>query len=246
MTELLYYRDAYLTECEGTVVGVEERGKDLMVRLDRTCLQPSHRDGGDKGWFVLGDGRELPVAKVVSDPCLGSIEHRVKARAERAVAPGAAILCKLDWSVRYPLMRRHSGNHLLYGLGKRLVGYGFPALSKTTLGDTYTKWTGQAGEIGEDLVREVFRVANEVIEEGRKVVVESLPREEALEKCGRYHEVYLPRSAEELRVVTIEGIDSDPCIGLHVRDVREIGEIRLVRIEREGEDLKVYSEVASR
>lgn len=246
MTELLYYRDAYLTESESTVVGVEERRRDLMVRLDRTCLQPSHRDGGDKGWLVAGGGERLSVTKVVSDPRLGSIEHKVKVRAERPLAPGDTILCKLDWSVRYPLMRRHTGNHLLYGLGKRLVGRGFPALSKTTLGDTYTKWVGQAGEIGDDLVKEVFRAANGVIEEGREVVVESLPREEALEKCGRYHEAYLPRSAEELRTVTIEGIDSDPCIGLHVRNVEEIGEIRLVRIERDGDDLKVYSEVASR
>jgi Ser-tRNA(Ala) deacylase AlaX len=244
VTQQLYFRDAYLKECESLVVGFEDRGRHLLLELDRTCLQPSHRDGGDKGVLVAEGGERIPVTKVVSDPQRGTISHRVAARAKASVHLGATLTCELDWATRYPLMRKHTGNHLLYGLAKRLTGRDFPALSKTSLGETYTRWIGQANEIDDALVGEVFRAANGAVADGGEVVIETLAREEALERCGRYHEAYLPRSAAEIRVVTIEGVDSDPCIGLHVRDLSELGELRFARIEREGADLKVYSEMA--
>lgn len=243
MTEQLYYRDAYAKECSSLIVASEEKGRYLLLELDRTCLQPSHRDGGDKGTLVAEDGTRVPVTKVVSDPQQGRISHRVAARAKASLHLCSAIGCELDWATRYPLMRKHTGNHLLYGLAKRLSGRAFPALSKTSLGETYTRWMGQADEFDDILVAEVLREANAAVARGGQVTTETWPREEALEMCGRYHEEYLPRSASKIRAVTIEGVDSDPCIGLHVRDLQELGELRLARIERDGEDLKVYSEM---
>jgi Ser-tRNA(Ala) deacylase AlaX len=58
-----------------------------------------------------------------------------------------------------------------------------------------------------------------IIGEGRDVSIETLPRQEALEKCGAYLEAILPHTLAKLRVITIEGLDSNLCIGLHVKNV---------------------------
>jgi len=243
MTERVYLQDAYLQECEAQVIAVEDRKQELIVQLSRTCLQPNHRDGGDKGTLIADDATTFPVLNVTLDPRRDAIEHRIRSRIP--LAPQQIVRCKVDWKTRNRIMRKHTGNHLLYGCSKYLLKQGYTALSKTTLGDTYTKWIGQASQFTEAQIREVFDMANQIIQEGRAVIIEMLPREAALEKCGRYHEAILPRSAEEIRVVTIEGLDSDPCIGLHVLDVQEIGGLRLVKVEREGDDLKVFSDLVA-
>lgn len=140
-------------------------------------------------------------------------------------------------------MRKHTANHLIYGCGKLLSRTNFPALSNTTLGDTYTQWIGQANSVDERLIKEVFEMANTIICESRNVVIETLPRQKALEKCGKYLDPILPRSLAELRVVTIENLDSNPCIGLHVRNIKEIKKIKLVKVMREGNDIKIFSDV---
>jgi Ser-tRNA(Ala) deacylase AlaX len=242
MTEQIYLKDAYLTECEATILQVLPLNKRWnAIILDRTCLQPSHRDGGDKGFLVTKEGNIIPIENVVVNRTTGEIEHRSKFHVKISI--GTKVKCVVDWKRRYQLMRKHTGNHLLYGCGKLLLGRGFPALSRTTLGDTYTHWFGQAAFVNEDLIKKIFQMANNIIEEGRSVFIETLPRQEALKKCGAYLETIVPRFLKELRVVTIERVDSCPCIGLHVRNVREIHKIKLVKVLKEGSDIKLYSDI---
>ena len=43
-----------------------------------------------------------------------------------------------------------------------------------------------------------------------------------------------PRGAGRVRLLRIEGIDLQPCGGTHVRDIGEIGRVRVLRIRNEG------------
>jgi len=43
-----------------------------------------------------------------------------------------------------------------------------------------------------------------------------------------------PRGAGRVRLLKIPGIDLQPCGGTHVRNIAEIGAIRVVRIRNEG------------
>lgn len=242
MTEQLYLLDAYQKECEAKVVRKTTTGKKASIVLDRTILQPSHRDGGDRGHLVLEDDTSLYVPSVVMDRATGDIEHRSKTKLD--ILPDSAITCRLDWDHRYLLMRKHTGNHLLYGCAKHLAKRGFPALSKTSVGETYTCWIGEASAVDQGFIDAVFEMANALIAEEREVLIETLPRAAALEKCGGYHESVLPQSVDELRIVEIESLDSDPCIGLHVQNIKEIHGLDFLRIVREADNIKVFSEVA--
>jgi misacylated tRNA(Ala) deacylase len=43
-----------------------------------------------------------------------------------------------------------------------------------------------------------------------------------------------PRGAGRVRLLRIPGIDLQPCGGTHVRNIGEIGAIRVLRIKNEG------------
>jgi misacylated tRNA(Ala) deacylase len=43
-----------------------------------------------------------------------------------------------------------------------------------------------------------------------------------------------PRGAGRVRLLEIPGIDLQPCGGTHVKDIGEIGAVRVVRIRSEG------------
>ena len=43
-----------------------------------------------------------------------------------------------------------------------------------------------------------------------------------------------PRGAGVIRIIEIAGIDRQPCGGTHVRNTREIGQVRITAIEKKG------------
>jgi misacylated tRNA(Ala) deacylase len=43
-----------------------------------------------------------------------------------------------------------------------------------------------------------------------------------------------PRGAGRVRLLRIEGVDLQPCGGTHVRNIAEIGRVRVLRIRSEG------------
>ena len=61
MTQDLFRSDAYLTECQASVMAVTDQG----IVLDRTVFYPmGGGQAGDAGVLVLADGRELPIAEL--------------------------------------------------------------------------------------------------------------------------------------------------------------------------------------
>jgi Ser-tRNA(Ala) deacylase AlaX len=241
MTEQLYMDDPYLRECTATIEKVEQTAKKVTLWLDRTVFQPSQRDGGDRGHVHLPGGSSIYIGTVVEDRVRQTIEHRGKHSG--MVQVGEEVSCRLDWAARYTIMRRHSASHLLYGCGQQLLGAIFPALSKTAVTSSYTRWLGQASAVDGAFLDKLFERANAMIAEGRPIHIEALERRAALDRLGPAFETIVPASATSLRLVTIEGLHSDPCIGLHVRDLREIGELALESVEREGDDIKIFTRI---
>ena len=113
MTEQIYMKDAYLKACSAEVIQVSEMGNQKVIILDRTVMQPSHRDGRDRGHFICEDGAILHISSVVIDKHANRIEHRGKGKFNISV--GAKIECEIDWDTRYKLMRKHTANHLSHG-----------------------------------------------------------------------------------------------------------------------------------
>jgi len=83
-----------------------------------------------------------------------------------------------------------------------------------------------------ELVKEIERVANEIVNSRIDLKFHYLDRFEAEEKYGiKIHQggaIY----AEKLRIVEIPGWDAQACFGTHLYNTSEVGGIKIINAER--------------
>ena len=229
MTRELFLKDAYLTEFESLVVKLSGR----EVVLDQTAFYPG--GGGqpaDKG--ALGVG---PVKAAVVD--VRREGGNVVDVLDKAVPETVRELKgELDWERRYAHMRYHTALHALSGVIWRSFG------AKVTGGQMRTDRARMdfsfPGEWTADVVGEIERLVNEALAEGRPVRVYELPREEALENPDliRTQANLVPERVKMVRIVEIEGIDTQADGGTHVANTREVGEVEITGHKSKGRQNK--------
>jgi misacylated tRNA(Ala) deacylase len=225
----LFLKDAYLTEFESPVVEISGR----EVVLDQTAFYPG--GGGqpaDKG--ALGVG---PVKAAVVDVRRegGHIVHVL----DQAIPDTVRDLKgELDWERRYAHMRYHTALHALSGV----IWRSFDA--KVTGGqmraDRARMDFSFPGEWTADVVGEIEHLVNEALAEGRPVRVYELPREEALENLDliRTQSNLVPERVKMVRIVEIEGTDTQADGGTHVANTEEVGEVEITAHKSKGRQNK--------
>ncbi len=113
MTEALFRDDAYLRECEATIVEVGEAG----LVLDRSVFYPlGGGQAGDAGALRLAPGTAVSIVDTRKGEA-GRIVH-VPAPGQdlSALQPGMRVTAAIDWARRHRLMRLHTTTHLLCAL----------------------------------------------------------------------------------------------------------------------------------
>ena len=221
--------DAYLKEFESPVVGLSGR----EVILARTAFYPG--GGGqpaDKGTLGVG-----PVSAAVVDARRegDNVVHVLD-----KVIPDTVRELKgeLDWERRFAHMRYHTSLHALSGVIWRSFG------AKVTGGqmraDRARMDFSFPGEWTVDVVGEIERLVNEALVEGRPVKVYELPREEALENPDliRTQVNLVPERVKMVRIVEIEGIDTQADGGTHVANTEEVGEVEITGHKSKGRQNK--------
>ena len=229
MTEELFLTDAYLRRFEARVVALD--GREAV--LDKTAFYPG--GGGqpaDKGTLGVGPVR----ASVVDARREGSgIVHVLDTAIPDTVRE---LNGELDWERRYAHMRYHTALHALSGI----IWKTFDA--KVTGGqmrpDRARMDFSFPGEWTADVVGEIERLTNEALEEDRLVRVYELPREEALKYPDliRTQINLVPERVRTVRIVEIEGIDTQADGGTHVANTREAGELEITGHKSTGRQNK--------
>ena len=229
MTEELFLEDSYVREFEAKVV--ELSGREVI--LDRTAFYPG--GGGqppDKGALGIGpvrasvvdarrEGRE--VVHVLDSPIPGTVRE---------------LAGTLDWERRYGHMRHHTALHVLSGVIWRNFG------AKVTGGQMRSDRARMDFSFPEEwttgVVGEIERLTNEALAEERPVKVYELPREEALENPDliRTQVNLVPERVRMIRIVEIEGIDTQADGGTHVANTGEVGEIEITGHKSKGRQNK--------
>jgi len=229
MTEELFLKDAYLERFEARVVGLN--GREAI--LDRTAFYPG--GGGqpaDKGTLGIG-----PVRASVVDARRegGGIVHVLDVAIPDTVRE---LNGELDWERRYAHMRYHTALHALSGIIWKAFG------AKVTGGqmrpDRARMDFSFPGEWTAEVVGEIERLTNEALEEERPVKVYELPREEALKNPDliRTQVNLVPERVKTVRIVEIEGIDTQADGGTHVANTREVGELEITGHKSKGRQNK--------
>lgn len=223
-TELIFRDDAYARTADARVTSVNERG----IELDRTLFYPlGGGQPGDTGTLVRANGERIAVIDTRKGETVGSVLHLLAPGAAR-LEPGEPLTLELDWERRYALMRLHTALHVMSCVVVAPVSGGNISPDKARL-DFDIDMSLLNAEV-------IERETNELIARGVETQTEWITDEEldARPELVKTMSVQPPRGAGRVRLLRIPGIDLQPCGGTHVKNIAEIGAIRVVKIKSEG------------
>ncbi len=224
MTEPLFLDDSYQKECQATVTSVKE-GK--YVTLDQTIFYP--KGGGqpnDTGKITKGN-ETFNVVYV--GKFSGEISHEVD---HPGLQTGDAVYCELDWDRRYKLMRSHTAAHVLAALLNKGTG---ALITGNQLEVDHVRFDFSLETFDRAVLEKYLAKANALFGTDVSVKWYELPREEAMKIPGVVKmAAALPPDLPSLRIVEIVGVDKQADGGTHVRNLREVGKVELLKTENKG------------
>ncbi|RLN14437.1 hypothetical protein BBJ28_00002730 [Nothophytophthora sp. Chile5] len=224
------------------------------LELQDTVLFP---EGGGQPWDTGNiDGVAVDQVYVKDGRCL----HRVTAR-ENAEAPfveGQEVVATVDWARRFDHMQQHSAQHLFsaiadahgyetttWSLGEErcnveLVPTAAAAAAET---DTPSATSEPAsakkkpGKGGKDKNVVSSAMLHQIEAEVNAAIVKGLPMMPSFATPGtaewdkiaaKFEPGQMP---EAMRIVTIDGLDANPCCGTHVQNIAQLQSLRILSTE---------------
>ena len=225
-TECLFREDSYLKRCDARVVALTDQGG---IVLDRTVFYAtSGGQPGDTGMLTTKDGARIPIETAIyMDGAKSEIAH-VAVAGSPALKIGDAVSAEIDWERRYARMCMHTALHLL----SAVLPY---AVTGGSVGEAESRLDFDIPEAGLDK-DDITAKVNAMI--GRKAAVSSRwisdAELEANPGLVKTMSVKPPMGTGRVRLIEIAGLDLQPCGGTHVKNIDEIGAVRVTQIEKKG------------
>ena len=235
MTELLFRDDAYLRSATARVMTVTETAprdgsapKPAVVLDQTVCYYESGGQPGDAGELSWSGG-SATIIDTRRDRDSGAILHVL---AEGAVLPavGEDVTVTLDWPRRHQHMRYHTALHLICAALPGILATG------NAIDTTKARIDFDLSGVAFDRDATEARL-NELIAGNHDVTTQWISDEEmaAQPELVRTMSVAPPTGAGRVRLLNIgNGVDLQPCGGTHVKNTREIGPVKIVKVENKG------------
>ena len=222
MTERLYLQDAYLASFSARIVErmLLPSGR-LAVVLDRTAFRPG--GGGlpaDQGWLNRVHVAELAVRH-------GEILHVLEEEIWED-----QVQAQLDWPRRLGVMQQHTAGHLLADALARVCG---AAVVGILVGEQEAFLDLGRFDLAPAQIEEVEAAANEAIGSNRAIRAGPVSAAQA----GKIGLTIPPNARWPLQVVSIEGASVAVCDGVHVARTGEVGLVKVLGQETQGDRLRV-------
>ncbi|AGO60718.1 alanine--tRNA ligase [Ferroplasma acidarmanus] len=232
-TRPLYYDNTKISEFTGIVLYSGEK----CIIPNQTAFYP---EGGgqpcDLGYFIA-NGKKVNVVDVqkYNDSIVHFLDNNIPANSR--------VKGYIDYTRRKQLMIHHSATHLLLGIMRKYFGeHVWQSGVKKDINESRIDITHYRKITLED-IRHIEDMCMEAIEQDRKITVSNVSWNPAIEKYGfRLFEGGVPVSSK-IRIVTIDGIDSEGCGGTHLDSTAPIGFIKIMKVEtlQEGIQRITYS-----
>jgi len=217
---MLFIEDSYLKDFDATILNIDSN----RIILDRTAFYAkSGGQPGDIGKITL-NGKEINIIDTVYDNkqnilhvCENSNDLKIDEK----------IKGKINWKIRYKHMRMHTALHLLCSLIPYDVTGGQISYEKSRLdfnaNDKIEK-------------EEIENKINQLVKDDHEISYQWITLEELDNQPDlvRTMSVKPPRTNNKIRLVKIGSIDLQPCGGTHVKRTKEIGNIKIGKIENKG------------
>jgi misacylated tRNA(Ala) deacylase len=226
-TDCLFREDAYLKECDATVVGLTEAGGIVFERT--VFYAASGGQPGDTGVLTTATGDAVQIVSAgYIDPAKTEIEHSPSVTDGVSLKAGEPVHMTIDWDRRYARMRMHTALHLLSAVLPYPVTGG-------SVGEIDGRLDFDLPEAGLDKDEITGKLA-EMIAANAAVRSFWITDEELAAKPNliKTMSVKPPVGTGRVRLIEIVGYDLQPCGGTHVRSTGEIGNVRVTQIEKKG------------
>lgn len=229
-TARLELEDATLREWTATVVAADP---DQGIVLDRSAFYPG--GGGqppDHGVLLWGGVQTRIVGARYGDDV-----WLIPAEGDPLPAVGTSVQGAIDDPRRTALMRTHSGLHVLSGVVFRDFG---ALVTGSNMEPLEGRLDFNLDGIPEGFKEAVEDAINAEVEADRAIRAYSLAREEAfaIPDIIRTATNLLPPEIEIVRIVDIDGLDVQADGGTHVASTRQVGRMRVVKVENKGKGFR--------
>jgi alanyl-tRNA synthetase len=220
MTEKIYHRDPYCRETTARITDKEFREGRYHLRFERTVFCP---EGGGQP-ADQGTVNELPVLALQADG--DDVVHVLG----RDPGQGEARL-RIDFPRRYDHMQQHTAQHLL---SQVLVRDFNAATLSFAIGPEHSSIEIDRAEFGADEIKALETECARLVFSALAVkVFES-------EDLSGLHLRKPPKVQGRIRVVEIAGFDQSACGGTHLKNIAEIGLLKIIRNERVRANVRLY------
>lgn len=220
--EKLYYKDQYLKEFTAEIEEIIEIDNKFHVLLDKTAFFP----GGGGQFCDLGKIDVHDVIDVYEKN--GKVYHIV----EKKPIKIHKVKCSIDWERREDGMHQHFAQHVLSGCFYTLF-------KKNTVAFHLGKEISTVdieGPLTTEQIKEVEKYANDIIKDD--IIVEILtPSKKELKKIWIRRD--LPDTADEIRILKIDELDSNACCGVHPKSTLDLRMIKIKRWEKNKGALRI-------
>lgn len=223
-----YYENAYIHEFTAQVIErVEADGRPAVI-LGTTYFYPT------------GGGQPHDLGRIggveVVDVAVRKADHAVMHVLKAPLTSSNRVACIIDWHRRFDHMQNHTGQHIL---SQALVH----VAHADTVGfhmsqDSLTIDLGQP-EIDPHRLLAAEDLANSIIFENRAVTARIIDPDAPEADGVRARRVPEQRATDGLRVVEIAGFDRTACGGTHVAHTGEVGLIKIIKVDKRGDKLRV-------
>ncbi len=223
MTEELFRQDAYASSAEARVVSCDARG----IVLDRTLFYPrGGGQAGDSGTLVRSDGSSIAIVDTVKAD--GQIVHVLGDRPlTSGLSPNDSVTANIDWERRHRHMRFHTATHLLCAIVPHQTNG-----CSITAGYARLDFDMVEPLDREHLERELARLVAEAHD--IRTIWMTEDEMDAKPELVRTMSAKPPRGVGRVRLLEIDGVDLQACGGTHVANTREIGALKVVKIENKS------------
>ena len=218
----IFEENAYKKEIVSKIVNIDKENKTIELK-DTIFYGQSGGQPGDIG-EIIADGKNIDIKNTIkSENSIINILENIE-----GLRINQEITAKIDWNTRYKHMRTHSALHLMcavvpFGVTGGQIGY---EKSRLDFNDPDKKINKEELEDKINILKnEDHKIIHELID---SKIIEAQP------ELVRTMSVKPPKIDGKLRFVKIGNVDFQPCGGTHVKSTKEIGTIKIGKIENKG------------
>ncbi|MFW9924204.1 MAG: alanyl-tRNA editing protein [Candidatus Thorarchaeota archaeon] len=220
-TNLIFWSNPYQKTFEANVTEISSLG----LVLNKTAFYPA--GGGqlsDQGIIKLSREEKIQFQVTSVEKINGKIYHKLDFN-ENPIEIGDKIIGVINWERRYNLMKAHTSQHILSAI---IVSKTKIQTSKALIEESNVTIYLEKEITQEDLINAI-KETNEIFTRSLPITTKIIPRRDISKNQlvhlrGHIDEI----DADDVRIVSIEGVDDSLCGGTHCKNTSEIGVISVI------------------